>query len=207
MLEVFEAQRPREQVSLPGLGPRAAVDHLKSARPNRGQPIMQRLFHAGHRGVARDDGARVVLPKRDHRPAVVPRRLHHVDFVAPLRSVLMGPNLACLGMHKQPLGIPMSPRPNRRHRPFLSDVRVVVRHGPVHVETVHLPRSGGQGLGVHVALPTFPTRQVQFAVPSDADSAAVVVVRAFVRERHKQLLQRPERLLLGAPLGTDQRGR
>ena len=96
---------------------------------------MHRRFHALAARPGVDGGpAAVVHAVADHRPAVVQAGPDEVELVAALRSVLVGPQVAGLGVHEQPLRVAVSVAPDLGQGAGLPDERVVVGHAAVVVE-------------------------------------------------------------------------
>src|SRR5688572_7975115 len=99
---------------------------------------MQRMLHPGLASASADFGAdAVVHTDRDHRPAVVFPCANDVDLVAALRSVLVRPQLARLGMRGGTLYVAVAVGELLGLRVLAVSEWIVFRHAAVFIESDH----------------------------------------------------------------------
>ena len=164
-----------------------------------------------------DGGAVVVGAVGDERPAVVGARLQDVELVAAERAVLVLPQLARLGMERQPLRTAVAGRVDLGQVSRLAGKRVVGRRGAVVAQPQHL---AGVLLGLLRAVLLLPLAggEIEEAGAVEGDAAAVIGVRDAPGVGDEDVLQAHERLaverrprqrrggalVLGAPLRVGQ---
>ena len=172
---------------------------------------MRRRFHvlAARPGVDRRPAA-VVHAVTDHRPAVVQAGTYQVELVATLRSVFVGPQLAGLRVHEQPLRVPVTVAPDLGQGARLPDERIVVGRLAVVAEAHRDPvvvRHVLRGMGRQIApraghAIAHRDEEVAVAVPREPPP----VVTAPLRLRLEDVLDGGEPVVL-EPASDDRRRR
>ena len=101
-------------------------------------PDDDRFLHALHLGLVGDARSLIRAAISHRRPAVVSSAADDIQFVAAVRAILVLPDFAGFGMHKQSKLVAMSERVNLRLVAGLSGKRIIGRHGAVVAEANNL---------------------------------------------------------------------
>ena len=131
------AHRADEHVALPLRELAARVERHPRDR-DRGRPVDDRILEALARETLRLPWAWIRAAEAHERPAVVCAGFQHVDLVAAVRSVLVLPDRAGGGMHREPERAAVPERVDLGLVARLADERIVLRHRAVVAQAQHL---------------------------------------------------------------------
>src|SRR5262245_49889055 len=148
-LKLLAAESAHEQIPLPFGNPIAGVKR-QAGGADRRHPIHHRHFHARSiPRLLRRLVARIDLPQRYDRPAVIAAGEQHVELVAPERPNLARPQGACLRMPRKAKNIPVAIGINFRLRARAAHEWVVRRHTAIVTQPQDLADVTAEILGAH----------------------------------------------------------
>ena len=135
---------------------------------------MQGLFEPRHGRISGNDGADVIATKSDFWPSIILSFPSNVEFIAAFGPMFVRPDFSRFWVRNHPLGIAMSPRPNRRARIGFFNKRIVFGDASIGIEPMHFAGRGRQRLRVNIAHAPFAACQVQFSIPTNLHATSIV---------------------------------
>src|SRR5690606_32615247 len=208
--QLLAGETAREDVAPPLRKSIARVDHQSGGRDRRNPDVIGVFHPLGHRGRVDRGTAAVIHTVADHRPAVVAARLHAVQLVSALRTVLGKPDVICFRVNEQALRISVPVAPYLWQRAGLTHEGIIDRYPAIVMQADRGAVVSSQALCR--VLRKIPTRRClaiahryeEVAVAIERQSRTVMTTTLAPYARLEDLLHPGQPVVLEA--GPDHRG-